>query len=66
MLSILQQNEKFGERSNEMSISEIMQSAQFIMGNNGKPTTVVRQRMKNWRIKEGWTSWEDEVHYEDH
>ena len=64
-----------------MSISEIMQSARFIVGNNGRPSAVilnmeiwenlllmledagdnelVRQRMKNWQTKEGWTSWDE-------
>jgi hypothetical protein len=64
-----------------VNISDIMQSAQFIVGGNGRPTAVVlnmemwetvlsmmediedtelvRERMKNWESKEGWTSWED-------
>jgi hypothetical protein len=64
-----------------MNVSDIMHSAQFIVGKSGKPTAVVlnmdmwetilsvmeniedrevvRERMRNWQTKEGWTSWED-------
>lgn len=64
-----------------MSISEITQSARFIIGKDGNPsdvvlnietwktmisilehieyTDIVAERMRNWRTKEGWTSWDE-------
>lgn len=64
-----------------MTVSEILQSIQFVIGQDGKPTAalldikaweaflsmlediedtaLIRNRMKNWRSKEGWTRWED-------
>ena len=64
-----------------MTIAEILQSVQFVVDQDGKPTAAVldiraweafllmlediedadliRDRLKNWRSKEGWTRWED-------
>jgi hypothetical protein len=64
-----------------MTITEVLQSAHFVVDRNGKPTAVVldiavwdaflsaledvednallRDRLKNWRTKQGWTQWED-------
>ena len=64
-----------------MTIAEILQSVQFVVDQEGKPTAaildmsaweaflsiledaedskLVRERMANWRTKEGWTPWED-------
>ncbi|MBE7473293.1 MAG: hypothetical protein DPW09_04645 [Anaerolineae bacterium] len=64
-----------------MTIAEILQSVQFVVDQEGKPTAaildmsawetflsvledaedikLVRERMANWRTKEGWTAWED-------
>jgi hypothetical protein len=64
-----------------MTVTEILQSVQFMVDRDGKPTAVVldisaweaflsiltdsedvqlvRERMKNWRTKEGWTRWEE-------
>ena len=64
-----------------MAVTEILQSVQFVVGRDGKPTAamldigawdtflsmlegiedigLIRDRMKNWRSKEGWTRWED-------
>ena len=64
-----------------MTVAEILQSVQFIVGQEGKPTAVVldiqtwetllsmledvedvqlvRDRLNNWQIKEGWTRWEE-------
>ena len=64
-----------------MTVTEILQSVQFVVNQEGKPTAamldisvweaflsmledledieLVRDRMKGWRIKEGWTRWED-------
>lgn len=63
-----------------MKITEILQSVQFIVNQEGKPTAavldikaweafislledaedikIVQSRIKEWRTKEGWTSWE--------
>ncbi len=64
-----------------MTVTEILQSVQFVVDRDGKPTAALlgirawevflsmlediedvelkRDRMKNWRSKEGWTRWED-------
>ena len=64
-----------------MTITEVLQSAHFVVDHDGKPTAVVldievwdaflsaledveddalvRDRLKNWRTKQGWTRWED-------
>jgi hypothetical protein len=64
-----------------MTVTEVLQSAQFVVDRDGKPTAVVldiavwdaflsaledveddaliRDRLKNWRTKQGWTRWED-------
>ncbi len=64
-----------------MTITEILQSVQFVVDQDGKPMAamldmsvweaflslleniedvgLIRDRMKNWRSKEGWTRWED-------
>lgn len=64
-----------------MTVAEVLQSVQFMVDRDGKPTAAVlditawevflsiledaedvqliRERMKNWRTKEGWTRWED-------
>ena len=64
-----------------MTVIEVLQSAHFVVGHDGKPTAVVldlavwdallsaledveddaliRDRLKNWRTKQGWTRWED-------
>ena len=64
-----------------MAVAEILQSVQFVVDRDGKPTAamldigawdtflsmlegiedigLIRDRMKNWRSKEGWTRWED-------
>ena len=64
-----------------MTVTEVLQSAQFVVDHEGKPTAVVldiavwdaflsalediednelvRERLKNWRTKHGWTRWED-------
>ncbi|MFN8457722.1 MAG: hypothetical protein U0401_24220 [Anaerolineae bacterium] len=64
-----------------MTVTEILQSARFIVNQEGKPiaavvdmqawevfcsilekmedTELVKERMKNWQTKEGWTRWED-------
>jgi len=64
-----------------MTVTEILQSVQFVVDREGKPTAAVldmrtweaflsmledmedigllRDRLKNWRSKEGWTCWED-------
>lgn len=64
-----------------MTVTEILQSVQFVVDRDGKPTAamldmsvweaflsllesiedvgLIRDRMKNWRSKEGWTRWED-------
>lgn len=64
-----------------MTVTEILQSVQFVVNQEGKPTAavvdisvweaflsvledledveLVRDRMKGWRIKEGWTRWKD-------
>jgi len=64
-----------------MTITEVLQSAQFVVDHEGKPTAVVldiavwdaflsalediedneliRERLKNWRTKQGWSRWED-------
>jgi len=64
-----------------MTVTEVLQSAHFVVDRNGKPTAVVldiavwdaflsaledvednaliRDRLKNWRTKQGWTRWED-------
>jgi hypothetical protein len=71
-----------------MTVAEILQSVQFVVSQEGKPTAaildisaweaflsmledledveLVRERMKNWRVKEGWTRWENfEAELED-
>jgi hypothetical protein len=64
-----------------MSATEILQTVQFVVDQDGKPTAavlnmraweaflsiledmedveLVRDRMKNWRSKKGWTRWDD-------
>ena len=64
-----------------MTVTEVLQSAHFVVDREGKPTAVVldiavwdallsaledveddaliRDRLKNWRTKQGWTRWED-------
>jgi len=64
-----------------MTVTEVLQSVQFVIDQDGKPTAAVldmkaweaflfmleeiedveliRDRMKNWRSKEGWTRWKD-------
>jgi hypothetical protein len=64
-----------------MTATEILQSVQFVVDQNGKPTAAVldmqaweaflslledvedaeliRDRMKNWRSKKGWTRWDN-------
>ncbi len=64
-----------------MSINEAVESAQIVIGKDGKPSAViididvwetvlsaledledmslVRKRLRNWRAKTGWTSWDD-------
>lgn len=64
-----------------MTVTEILQSVQFVVGQDGEPTAAVldiraweaflsllediedveliRDRLKNWRSKEGWTRWKD-------
>ena len=64
-----------------MTVTEVLQSAHFVVDHDGKPTAVVldiavwdaflsaledveddgliRDRLKNWRTKQGWTRWED-------
>ena len=64
-----------------MTVTEVLQSAHFVVDRDGKPTAVVldisvweaflsaledveddaliRDRLKNWRTKQGWTRWED-------
>lgn len=64
-----------------MTVTEILQSARFIVNQEGKPiaavvdmkawevfcsileemedTELVKERMRNWQTKEGWTRWED-------
>jgi hypothetical protein len=64
-----------------MTITEVLQSAHFVVDHKGKPTAVVldiavwdallstlediedneivRERLKNWPSKQGWTPWED-------
>jgi hypothetical protein len=65
----------------EMTVTEILESMQFVVDQDGKPTAalldikawnsfvslledvedvqLVRERIKDWRSKEGWTRWED-------
>jgi hypothetical protein len=64
-----------------MTATEILQSVQFVVDQNGKPTAalldmrtwdaflslledvedaeLIRDRMKDWRSKKGWTRWGD-------
>jgi hypothetical protein len=64
-----------------MTVSEILQSVQFVVDQEGRPTAAIldmkaweaflsvledaedaellRDRLKNWRSKQGWTRWED-------
>jgi len=64
-----------------MTVTEVLQSVQFVINQDGKPTAAVldinvweaflslleniedagliRDRMKDWHSKEGWTRWED-------
>lgn len=64
-----------------MTITEILQSVQFVIDRDGKPTaavlnmeawesflsalediedtTLVRERLRNWPNKAGWTRWEE-------
>ena len=64
-----------------MTATEILQSVQFVVDQNGNPTAAVldmraweaflslledvedteliRDRMKDWRSKKGWTRWDD-------
>ena len=64
-----------------MTVTEVLQSAHFVVDHEGKPTAVVldiavwdaflsalediednelvRERLKNWRTKQGWTRWDD-------
>jgi hypothetical protein len=64
-----------------MIVTKVLQSAHFVVDQEGKPTAVVldiavwdaflsalediednkliRERLRNWRSKQGWTRWED-------
>jgi len=64
-----------------MNVTEVLQSAHFVVDHDGKPTavvldiavwdaflsaledveddTLIRERLKNWRTKQGWTRWEE-------
>ena len=64
-----------------MTVTEVLQSAHFVVDHDRKPTAVVldiavwdaflsaledvednaliRDRLKNWRTKQGWARWED-------
>ena len=64
-----------------MTVTDLLNSARFLVDQEGKPTAVVldiavwdaflaaledvedselvRERLKDWRTKQGWTRWED-------